>query len=150
MACDPTVFADIPIFSLLDADERCILAEHVELRRFEQKLEAGAQFAMTQVLFDIAYLDAFLERLGGPSPIPLLVGVWALPSLQLAQRIHNEVPGIVVPEHVQHALRDAGADAASIGKEVARGVIEGARERAQGIYVVAPFRSPERALELFA
>ena len=73
----------------------------VELDRFERKLEAGAQFAMTQVLFDIAYLDAFLERLGGESPIPLLVGVWALPSLQLAQRIHNEVPGIVVPEHVQ-------------------------------------------------
>ena len=71
---------------------------------------------MTQVLFDIAYLDAFLERLGGESPIPLLVGVWALPSLQLAQRIHNEVPGIVVPEHVQAALRDAGADAARVGR----------------------------------
>ena len=121
----------------------------IELDRFTRKLEAGAQFAMTQVLFDIAYLDAFLERLGGESPIPILVGVWALPSLQLAQRIHNEVPGIVVPEQVQSALRDAGADAAAVGKEVARGVIDGARERVQGIYVVAPFRSPERALELF-
>jgi homocysteine S-methyltransferase len=78
-----------------------------------------------------------------------MVGVWALPTLQLAQRIHNEVPGIVVPEHVQKALRDAGADAAAVGKDVARGIIDGARERAQGIYVVAPFRSPERALELF-
>jgi methionine synthase I (cobalamin-dependent)/5,10-methylenetetrahydrofolate reductase len=121
----------------------------VELERFQRKLDAGAEFAMTQVLFDITYLDAFLERLGGESPIPLLVGVWALPSLQLAQRIHNEVPGIIVPEHVQEALRDAGADAPKVGKEVARGVIQGARQRAQGIYVVAPFRSPERALELF-
>jgi len=50
---------------------------------------------------------------------------------------------------VQEALRDAGADAPKVGKEVARGVIQGARQRAQGIYVVAPFRSPERALELF-
>src|SRR5881409_2228467 len=58
----------------------------VELERFARKLDAGAQFAMTQVLFDIAYLDTFLERLGGESPIPLLVGVWSLPSLQLAQR----------------------------------------------------------------
>ena len=63
---------------------------------------------MTQVLFDISYLDAFLERLGGESPIPLLVGVWPLPSLQLAQRIHNEVPGIVVPEHVQERAARRG------------------------------------------
>ena len=121
----------------------------VELERFERKLEAGAQFAMTQVLFDISYLDAFLDRLGGESPIPLLVGVWPLPSLQLAQRIHNEVPGIIVPEHVQDALRDAGAGAAAVGKDVARRIIDDSRERARGIYVVAPFRSPERALELF-
>jgi len=46
-------------------------------------------------------------------------------------------------------LRDAGSDAANVGKEVARALAEKARERAQGIYVVAPFRSPERALDLF-
>ena len=122
----------------------------IELDRFQRKLEAGAQFAMTQVLFDISYLEAFFERLGGESPITVLVGVWSLPSLQLAERIHNEVPGIIVPEHVQDALRDAGADAAKVGKDVARRVIAGAEEHAQGIYVVAPFRSPERALELFS
>ena len=114
----------------------------LELDRFRQKIDAGAKFAMTQILFDIAYLDAFFERFGGPSPIPLLVGVWPLRSHQLAQRLHNEVPGIVVPEHVQQALLDAGPDAPAVGARLARDLIETARERAAGIYVVAPFRQP--------
>jgi homocysteine S-methyltransferase len=121
----------------------------VELERFQRKLDAGAQFAMTQVLFDMSYLDAFLERLGGTSPIPLLVGVWPLPSLQLARRIHNEVPGMIVPDHVQDALEAAGTKAADVGTELARRLMEESRERAQGVYVVAPFRRPEAALDLF-
>ena len=64
-----------------------------ELERFERKLEAGAQFAMTQVLFDLSYLEAFLDRLGGSCPIPLLVGIFYVRSYQLALRLHNEVPG---------------------------------------------------------
>ena len=68
-----------------------------ELERFEQKLEAGAKFAMTQVLFDFAYLDDFIARLGRPCPIPLLIGIFYVKSYQLALRLHNEVPGIVVP-----------------------------------------------------
>ena len=81
-----------------------------ELDRFEQKLEAGAKFAMTQVLFDFAYLDEFFARLGRPCPIPLLIGIFYVKSYQLALRLHNEVPGIVVPDHVQARLRDAGAE----------------------------------------
>jgi methionine synthase / methylenetetrahydrofolate reductase(NADPH) len=121
----------------------------VELERFERKLAAGAQYAMTQVLFDLAYLDAFLERLGGSSPIPLLVGVWPLTSVQLARRVHNEVPGMFVPEHVQDLLADAGTNAAAAGREHTKRLMEEAREKAAGIYVVAPFRTPERALLLF-
>ena len=79
-----------------------------ELERFERKLEAGARFAMTQVLFDLSYLEAFLERLGGSCPIPLLVGIFYVRSYQLALRLHNEVPGIVVPEHVQERLSKRG------------------------------------------
>ncbi len=75
----------------------------LEAERFARKLEAGARWAMTQVLFDLSYLESFLERIGG-SPVPLLVGVWPIRSLELAVRVHNETPGIVVPEHVQAAL----------------------------------------------
>ena len=121
----------------------------VELKRFERKLEAGARFAMTQALFDVAYLDRMLDALGG-SPVPLLVGVWPLSSAQLAFRLHNEVPGITIPEPVLRRLADAGADARRLGFELAGELVEEARARAAGIYVIPPFKEPEAALELLA
>jgi len=121
-----------------------------ELERFEQKLEAGAKFAMTQVLFDFAYLDDFIARLGRPCPIPLLIGIFYVKSYQLALRLHNEVPGIVVPDHVQTRLREAGPNAAEAGLAIAQGLLEESRERAAGAYVIPPFRQPLAALELFS
>ncbi len=120
----------------------------VEVERFHQKLEAGAKFAMTQIVFDLSYLDAFVERLGGTSPIPLLVGLWHLKSHQLALRLHNEVPGIVVPEPVQEALRDAGPRAPEVGLQLYHELFTEARERYAGVYVVAPFRQPAAAVDL--
>jgi homocysteine S-methyltransferase len=104
---------------------------------------------MTQVLFDLSYLDDFLTRLGGSCPIPLLVGVFYVRSYQLAARLHNEVPGIVVPDHVQARLRDAGPSAAEVGLRLAQELVEASRERAAGVYVIPPFRQPVAALDLF-
>jgi methionine synthase I (cobalamin-dependent)/5,10-methylenetetrahydrofolate reductase len=119
----------------------------LELRRFEQKLEAGAKYAMTQIIFDLSFLDEFFKRFGGPSPIPLLVGIWPLRSHQLALRLHNEVPGIVVPDEVQQALLDAGPNAPEVGAQRAHELVAQAREVAAGIYVVAPFRQPLGVLD---
>jgi homocysteine S-methyltransferase len=94
-----------------------------ELTRLAEKVEAGARFAMTQALFDLSYLERMLERLGGTSPIPLLVGVFFVRSHQLALRLHNEVPGIVVPEPVLDRLRDAGKDAPAVGRALAQELI---------------------------
>ena len=120
----------------------------VELGRFEQKLEAGAKFAMTQIVFDPEFLDDFVERLGGKWPIPVLVGVFPLTSHRLALRLHNEVPGILVPQPLQDALERAGSDAAQVGFAHAKELIAASRDRAAGVYLVAPFRRPLRVLEL--
>jgi methionine synthase / methylenetetrahydrofolate reductase (NADH) len=119
-----------------------------ELERFRAKLDAGARFAMTQALFDIGYLDRLLEALSGTSPVPILVGIWPLTSFELAFRLHNEVPGITIPETVQERLANAGSDARRVGFELARELVDESRSRAAGIYVIPPFKEPTAALDL--
>ena len=122
----------------------------LELDRFRRKLDEGAAFAMTQIVYDLDHLDRFLDRLGGSSPVPVIVGVFPLTSYRLALRLHNEVPGIVVPEALQEALRDAGPREAEVGFEHAHELLTAARDRAAGVYVVAPYRKPLSVLELLS
>jgi len=121
-----------------------------EIERFAAKIEAGARFAMTQVLFDAAQLERFLERLGGPAAVPLIVGVWPVRSHALALRLHNEVPGISVPAGVLRRLDLAGPEAAREGMAVARDLLAAVRDLAAGAYLVPPFKEPEAVLELLA
>ena len=121
----------------------------VEADRFRRKIEAGASFAMTQALFDLAYLDRFEELIGG-WPVPLLLGIFYVRSHQLAVRLHNEVPGIVVPEKVQRRLEQAGANAGAEGLALARELYAQAREKVAGVYVIPPFKQPEAALDVLA
>ena len=120
-----------------------------ELDRFRRKIAAGAQFAMTQALFDLSYLDRFEEALGG-WPVPVLLGIFYVRSYQLAVRLHNEVPGIIVPEPVQERLEGAGANAAAEGLALARELYEQARETVAGVYVIPPFKQPELALDVLS
>jgi len=118
-----------------------------ELRRFEQKVEAGARFAITQSQFDLSHFDRFEQLLGG-WPIPVLLGVFYVTSYPLALRLHNEVPGMVVPESVRERFRAAGTDAMQVGLEVARELVAAALGRVAGIEVIAPFKAPLAALDV--
>ena len=125
-----------------------------ELRRFHAKVEAGAHFAMTQPIFDPDHWEQFLKRMGGKSPIPILVGLWPLSSYKQALRLHNEVPGIVIPESLLKQLESAGGSAREHGFALARRLLDWARgARSSGIvgtYLIPPFKRYEEILDLFS
>ena len=114
-----------------------------EVDRLRRKVDAGARFVMSQVFFEWAPWERLLEAFGGRLPVPAVVGIWPLPSLKLALRLHHEVPGITVPDDLLRRLDEAGAGAADVGRERAEAMLRQAREYAQGVYVIAPFRNPE-------
>lgn len=107
-------------------------AERKLLRR---KLEAGAQFLMTQAVYDPAVLERFLDEVR-PLKLPVLVGILPLNSYGHAEYLHQAVPGIVVPEAVRERLRRAGDGAASEGLAVAREMGALARAKGAGVYIV--------------
>jgi homocysteine S-methyltransferase len=120
-----------------------------EIQRFFAKVEAGAHFAMTQPLFDPEHWHAFLKRIGGHSPIPIMAGIWPLTSYKQALRLNNEVPGIFIPQPVLKELESAGAGARDRGFALARRMLAWARTELAGAYLIPPFKRYEEILELF-
>jgi methionine synthase / methylenetetrahydrofolate reductase (NADH) len=121
-----------------------------ETERFLAKVEAGANFAMTQPLFDPEHWHCFLRRIGGRCPVPVLVGIWPLTSYKQALRLNNEVPGISIPGPVLKEMEAAGGAARDRGFAVARKMLEWARTEVAGAYLVPPFKRYDEVLELFA
>ena len=121
-----------------------------EIKRFFEKVEAGAHFAMTQPLFDPAHWDAFVKRIGGKLPVPVMVGIWPLTSYAQALRLNNEVPGISIPNPVLKEMEAAGTGARSCGFAVAKRMLAWARTAVGGAYLIPPFKRYEEVLEVFA
>ena len=119
-----------------------------EITRFHAKIEAGAHFAMTQPLFDPEHWLAFVKKLGGKSPIPVLIGIWPLNSFKQALRLNNEVPGIVIPESLLKSLEAAGTGARERGFEVAREMLAWSRTELAGAYLIPPFKRYEEILDI--
>jgi len=119
-----------------------------EITRFRAKIEAGAHFAMTQPLFDPEHWYAFLKKLGGKPPIPILIGIWPLNSYKQALRLNNEVPGIVIPQPLLKSLEAAGAAARDRGFECARDMLAWSRTELAGAYLIPPFKRYEEVLDI--
>jgi homocysteine S-methyltransferase len=119
-----------------------------EIRRFHEKIAAGAHFAMTQPIFDPDHWHIFLKKLGGKCPVPVLVGVWPLTSYKQALRLNNEVPGIMIPEPTLVEMEKAGTAARDRGFALARRMLEWARTEVAGAYLIPPFKRYEEVIEL--
>lgn len=122
-----------------------------ELRRFAWKVEAGAEFAVTQPVFDLDQLDRFLKQVEG-FHLPIVGGIWPLVSLRNAEFLANEVPGVSVPEEVLDRMRvasDGGREAAlAEGVAIAREMLAAVRDRLAGAQVSAPLGRVPVALEV--
>ena len=124
-----------------------------EIRRFEWKVEAGAEFAITQPVFDAAQLEKFLAAIEHVR-IPVIAGIWPLVSLRNAEFLANEVPGVSVPNDVIARMRRAGEQskehATAEGIAIAREMLARVRGLVQGVQVSAPFGKVELALQVTA
>ena len=122
-----------------------------ELRRFAWKIEAGAEFAVTQPVFDIDQLDRFLKRVES-FRIPIIAGIWPLVSQRNAEFLANEVPGVTIPERILQRMGRASLDgkeeALREGVRIAKEMFSAVRERVQGAQVSAPLGRVPVALDV--
>lgn len=120
-----------------------------EVDRLFQKLNAGADFIMTQPVFDYATMERFLQAVKGIE-IPLLIGVWPLASYRNAEFMNNEVPGVHIPNEVMARMKLAnkGPRARHEGIAIAREMVAEFRDRVQGIYIMPPFGRLSAALSV--
>lgn len=122
-----------------------------ELRVLRKKIAAGADFILTQPVYQPGLASSFIERYRerfGEPPIPILVGVLPLYSKGHVSFLHNEVPGIHIPLHIQQRIEQAGDKAADVGVEIAVDLLSELRQSVQGAYIMPPFGRFDMAAEI--
>ncbi|HVH47093.1 MAG TPA: bifunctional homocysteine S-methyltransferase/methylenetetrahydrofolate reductase [Labilithrix sp.] len=136
-------------FVLATGAEPAALNYERELARLKQKKDAGAEIVMTQPVYDPLVLEKFLDDIA-PLGLPVLVGLLPLASFRNAEFLHNEVPGMQVPETVRERMRKAGSgpQARKEGVAIAREMLAAVRSRVAGAYVMPPLERYELALEV--
>jgi methionine synthase I (cobalamin-dependent) len=120
-----------------------------EIQRLERKKAAGAEMVMTQPIFQTDLLEEVLRRIAHLE-LPVLVGVLPLVSYKNAEFLHNEVPGMQIPEAIRERMRKTpgGEAARKEGVKIAREMLFAVRERVQGAYLMPPLGRYELALQV--
>ena len=121
-----------------------------QVQRLERKVAAGAQYAMTQPVFDVRLIGE-TKRRTAHLDIPMFMGIWPLLSGRQAEFLHNEVPGIVVPDAVRSTMSGAeGTEGRARGVKLAKEIAAAALEHYAGLYLITPFLNYETTVELAA
>jgi homocysteine S-methyltransferase len=120
-----------------------------ELRRLEEKVRAGAEYIMTQPVYDPRTLESFIASVKHLDT-PILVGILPLYSHKNAEFLHNEVPGMSIPDDIRERMRKAGSgdQARDVGVKIAQEALLAAKQLAQGTYVMPPFNKVELAVRV--
>ena len=120
-----------------------------EVARLEKKIEAGAEYVMTQPVYDPTTLERFFGMIQHLD-VPVLVGILPLYSHKNAEFLHNEVPGMSIPEDIRERMRKAGSgeEAQAEGVAIAQEATLAARELGDGVYVMPPFNKVELAVRV--
>lgn len=118
-----------------------------ELDRFRRKIEAGADFAMSQPLFSMEQLDRFLQRTGN-LPIPHILGIVPLESYRQAELLHHEVPGFSIPIETRERMQLAGDRGVEEGLRIADEFIDQARSLVSGVYIITSYGRYDAAAAL--
>jgi methionine synthase / methylenetetrahydrofolate reductase (NADH) len=120
-----------------------------EVRRLEEKVKGGAEYVMTQPVYDPRSLERFLSMIKHLD-VPLLVGILPLYSHKNAEFLHNEVPGMSIPDDIRERMRVAGSGerAQLEGVKIAQEATLAARELAQGVYIMPPFNKVDLAVRV--
>ena len=122
-----------------------------ECRLLQRKVDAGADFILTQPVYDADIVRRFRRQYAaqfGELVVPLLVGVLPLFSDRHRAFLANEVPGIHIPDSIRDRIRRAGADAPLEGVRLAQGLVESLQETAQGVYLMPAFHRFDLAAEV--
>lgn len=125
-----------------------------EIRILNKKLDSGADFALGQAIFEPDRIQRFHERYeeleGKPFDLPVLMAVMPLFGLKQARFLHNEVPGIIIPDTIFERMADAGEDAPQEGVKIAQELIDQMSRMVQGAYIIPSFGKYELAAEVVA
>ena len=119
-----------------------------EFEYVKRKLDAGPQFVMTQPVYELACWQRFIERLKGLTTIPVLIGILPLQSFRHAEFLHNEVPGIHVPDWIRSRMHAAGSEGQRVGVELAQDLLQACKGMANGVYLMPSFGRYENCLEV--